>query len=109
MKKPVQFQASSSSQRRVSHYFYFFSALPAGAGRAHVAGSVSISLGSQSISKALKLRQRKGSGKHKAVHGGIISLLCCIMAVCAQHLCQESRLFLSLGQIYPGFDFSVAH
>lgn len=60
MKKPLQFQASSGSQRRDVTLLLLCSPTCC---RESVAGSVNSSSSSQSVSKALKDRQRKGFGE----------------------------------------------
>lgn len=61
MKMPLWFEASSSSQSSVTLLLCSSSRC-----RENVAEFVSSSLSSQSVSKALKLRQRKGSGEYEA-------------------------------------------
>lgn len=85
MKKPLLFQASSSSQKRDVTLLLL---CPASCCRESVAGSVNSSSSSQSVSKAPELRQREGTSLRVRVCGSTIALLCCINAVSTQHLCQ---------------------
>lgn len=80
LKKPLQFQASSSSQERDVALLVLCSASCC---RESVAGSVRSSY-SQSVSKAPKFKEKV----QVCVYRSIISLVCCIGAVHAQHLCQ---------------------
>lgn len=113
MKKTLLFQASSSSQKRDVTLLLL---CPASCCRESVAGSVNSSSSSQSVSKALKLRQREREWVQVHVYGSIISLVCCIKAVQAQHLCQGclmcSRVkvittrLATEGQIFNSFNTS---
>lgn len=80
LKKPLQFQASSSSQERDVALLVLCSASCCRESRA---GSVRSSY-SQSVSKAPKFKEKV----QVCVYRSIISLVCCIEAVHAQHLCQ---------------------
>ncbi len=102
--KPLQFQASSSSQKKDVALLLVCSASCC---RECVAGSVNSNSSSQSISKAPKLTQRERV--QVCMYRSIISLVCCIKAVHTQHLCQSclmcSRVkvikqLLTQGEIY---------
>lgn len=80
LKKPLQFQASSSSQKRDVALLVLCSASCC---RESGAGSVTSS-NSQSVSKALKFKEKV----QVCVYRSIISLVCCIEAVQARRLCQ---------------------